>query len=260
MAVTQKPRMVGIVQARMGSTRLPGKVLVNIAGHPMLWHVVNRVHRAKLVDDVLVATSESTSDDPVVAFCEQAGIPCFRGSEDDVLDRYYQAAKWIGAKVVVRITADCPLLDPDVVDDVVRCYVDGGYDYVSNTSPPTFPDGLDTEVFSFETLERAWREAKWQSEREHATPYIRKHPELFRIGNVTYVEDLSSMRWTVDEPQDLEFVRAVYDHLESMSSGMADVLAVLKRHPELVEINAGIGRNEGYQESVHEDRLIDPKP
>ena len=159
--------------------------------------------------------------------------------------------------MIVRITPDCPLIDPDVADDVVKCYVDGDYDYVSNASPPTFPDGLDIEVFSFEALERAWREAKWRSEREHVTAYMRKHPELFRFGNITYGEDLSSMRWTVDELQDLEFVRAVYDHLKSMSSGMADVLDVLKRHPEVMEINAGIGRNEGYQESVREDILLD---
>ena len=251
--------ITAIIQARMGSTRLPGKTLMDISGHPMLWHVVNRARQIEALDEIVVATSDNASDDSIVAFCKQERIPCFRGDEDDVLDRYYQAAKWIGADVIVRITPDCPLIDPDVVDDVVKCYVDGDYDYVSNTDPPTFPDGLDTEVFSFEALERAWREAKLQSEREHVTPYIRKHPELFRIGNVTYGEDLSSMRWTVDEPQDLEFVRAVYDHLESMSSGMADVLDVLKKHPELMEINAGIGRNEGYQKSVREDRSMDPE-
>ena len=128
---------------------------------------------------------------------------------------------------------------------------------MSNDDPPTFPDGLDTEVFSLNALEHVWREAKWQSERQHVTPYIRKHPELFRIGNVACGEDLSGMRWTVDEPQDLAFVRAVYDHLESTSAGLADVLGVLKRYPELISINSGIGRNEGYQESVREDRLAE---
>lgn len=249
--------IAAIIQARMGSTRVPGKVLLDIRGHPMLWHVVNRVRQVRSLDQVLVATSDGSSDDPIAAFCEQEGIPCFRGSEDDVLDRYYQAAKWIGADVVVRITADCPLVDPSIVDDVVRCFVEGDYDYVSNTDPPTFPDGLDAEVFSFDALERAWREARWQSEREHVTPYMRKHPELFRIGNLTYEENLAGMRWTVDEPQDLEFVRAVYDHLGSTSFGMADVLDILKKRPELAEINASIGRNEGYQKSLREDRLID---
>jgi len=256
--MAQKPKVVAIIQARMGSTRLPRKVLLDICGRSMLWHVVNRVRQAKLLSGVVVATSVDSSDDPVAGFCEQEGNPCFRGSEDDVLDRYYQTARWMSADVIVRITADCPLIDPNVVASVVQCYLDGNYDYVSNTDPPTFPDGLDTEVFSLEALKRTWHEARLQSEREHVTPYIRKHPELFRIGNVTYGEDLSSMRWTVDEPRDLGFVRAVYDHLKSMSSNMADALDILKEHPELMKINAGIGRNEGYQKSVREDGLIGP--
>ena len=252
-------RIIALIQARMSSTRLPGKILAEIAEQPMLWHVVNRVRQAEALDKVVVATSDDPSDDGVVAFCERQGIPCFRGSGDDVLDRYYQAAKWMSADVIVRITADCPLIDPDVVDDVVKCYMEGDYNYVSNTAPPTFPDGLDTEVFSFQALERAWREAKWLSEREHVTPYIRKHPEVFRTGNVAYREDLSHMRWTVDEPQDLEFVRAVYSFLKNASFRMADVLNLFKKHSELMEINAGIGRNEGYQKSVREDGLIGPE-
>lgn len=255
----QKPRVVGIVQARMGSTRLPGKVLMEIVGHPMLWHVVDRVRQAETLDKVVVATSDDPSDHAIAFFCKREGIPCFQGSKDDVLDRYYRAAEWIGADVIVRITADCPLIDPDVVDDIVKYYMEGDYDYVSNTAPPTFPDGLDAEVFSFQALERAWCEAKWQSEREHVTPYIRKHPELFRTGNVAYREDLSHMRWTVDEPQDLEFVRAVYSFLKNVSFRMTDVLNLLKKHPKLMEINAGIKRNEGYQKSVREDGLIGPE-
>ncbi|MFX0195113.1 MAG: cytidylyltransferase domain-containing protein [Candidatus Hodarchaeota archaeon] len=248
--------IAAIIQARMGSMRLPGKVLLDISGQPMLWHVVNRVRRVKRVDKVFVATSDEVSDDPIVAFCEEEGISCFRGSSDNVLDRYYQAAKWLDADVIVRITADCPLIDPEVLNDVVEHYMEGDFDYVSNIDPPTFPDGLDIEVFSCQTLQWAWREAKLQSEREHVTPYIRRRPQLFRIGNVTYKEDLSKMRWTVDEPADLEFVRAVYEYLGSMSFGLADVLNVLKNHPELMEINAGIGRNEGYQKSVREERAV----
>jgi spore coat polysaccharide biosynthesis protein SpsF len=225
----------------------------------MLWHVVNRVRQAETLDKVVVVTSDDSSDDAVVAFCKQEGIPCFRGSEDDVLDRYYQAAKWMSADVIVRITADCPLIDPDIVDKVVRVYMNGNYDYVSNTNPPTYPDGLDTEVFSLEALKHTWHEARLRSEREHVTPYIRKHPELFRTGNVAYREDLSHIRWTVDEPQDLEFVRAVYSFLTDAWFRMADVLNLFKRHPELMKINAGIGRNEGYQKSVHEDGLIGPE-
>jgi len=251
--------IAAIIQARMDSTRLAGKVLMDIAGKPMLWHVVHRASQAKLVDKAVIATSTNKSDNLIVTFARINDIPCFRGSEDDVLDRFYQAAKAYKADVIVRITADCPLIDSDVADDVIRFYTTGDYEYVSNTNPPTFPDGLDVEIFSFQTLERTWHEAKRQSEREHVTPYIRKRPELFQIGNVTYGEDLSSMRWTVDEPRDLEFVRAVYNCLGAVSFSIADVLDVLKKHPELMEINAGIGRNEGYQKSMHEDGLIAPE-
>ena len=246
--------IVAIIQARMGSTRLPGKVLACIASQPMLWHVVNRTRRAKLLDEVVVATSTDASDVPVVLFCEQEKIPCFRGSQDDVLDRYYQAAKGYQASVVVRITADCPLIDPEVVDEVIDVYLKGDYDYVTNTAPPTFPDGLDTEVFSFQALERAWHEAKRQSEREHVTPYIYNHPELFRMGNVASGKDLSGMRWTVDEPSDLEFVRVVYEHANGMLFNMEHVIDLLERHPEFLEINSDIERNEGYQKSLREDK------
>ena len=232
---------------------------MDICGHPMLWHVVNRVHQVGLLSGVVVATSVNSSDDPVVAFCVQESIPYFRGSEEDVLERYYQAAKWIGADMIVRITADCPLIDPQIIDRVIEHYLSGDFDYVSNTHPPTYPDGIDVEVFSFNALEKAWKEARWLSEREHVTSYIWKNHDKFKLFNVENDEDISGLRWSVDEPQDLEFVRAVYDHLEGMSSGMADVLDVLKKRPELMEINAGIGRNEGYQKSVREDRLVDPE-
>ncbi|MCK4598754.1 glycosyltransferase family protein [Candidatus Bipolaricaulota bacterium] len=257
--MTQKPKVVAIIQARMGSARLTGKVLMDIAGKPMLWHVVHRASQSKLVDKVVIVTSTNKSDNLIVTFARTNDIPCFRGSEDDVLDRYYQAAKWMSADVIVRITADCPLIDPDIVDKVVRSYMNGDYDYVSNTNPPMYPDGLDTEVFSLEALKRTWYEAGLQSEREHVTPYIRKHPELFRIGNVRYGRDLSSMRWTVDDSRDLEFVRAVHGYLGSNSFTVANVLSLLKKHPELMEINAGIGRNEGYQKSLREDGLIAPE-
>lgn len=253
--------IVTIIQARMGSTRLPGKVLMDICGHPMLWHVINRARQAKLLDDVLVATSEKASDDPVVAFCEQEGVPCFRGSEDDVLDRYYRAAVWIGADTVVRITADCPLIDPVVSDKVIAAYLDGGCDYASNTIERTYPDGLDTEVFSFETLEKAWLEARLMSEREHVTPYIWKNEELFNLRQVTQEMDLSGLRWTVDEPEDLEFVRRIYEHLYQPGQFflMEEIVKLLERHPEFLEINQDFGTNEGYLHSLQEDRALWPR-
>lgn len=197
----------------MGSTRLPGKVLAEIAGHPMLWHVVQRLCHARTLDRIVVATSDRAADDAIATLCERMGVECFRGSEDDVLDRYYQAAKAYEADVIVRITADCPLIDPHVVDEVISTYLDSEFDYVTNTLRITYPAGLDTEVFSFAALEKAWKEARKPAEREHVTPYIRRSGK-FRVGGVENEETSRFFyRWTVDEPRDLEFVRRVYDEL-----------------------------------------------
>lgn len=250
-------KTVAIIQARMASTRLPGKVMMEVAGKPLLGHVIGRARRARTLDLVAVATSDRQTDDIVSQFCAGAEIPCFRGSEEDVLDRYYKGAKHFGADAIVRLTADCPLLDPVVIDRVVAVFRWGDFDYVSNTLEPTYPDGSDTEVFGRETLERAWGEARLKSEREHVTPYIWKNPALFRLANVRSEQDLSHLRWTVDEPEDLEFVRRVYGYLGStMAFGMADILALLREHPELSSINTGSRRNEGYQKSLREDAFV----
>src|ERR1017187_648665 len=200
-------KTVAIIQARIGSTRLPGKVLADILGHPMLWRVVDRVRQAQKVDQVIVATTSATRDDALAEFCQAHQIECFRGDEQDVLDRYFQAARKSGATTIIRITADCPLIDPGVIDRVVGIYQQGGFDYVSNTIEVTYPDGLDTEVFSFASLEQAWQEATKTSEREHVTPYLRTSGK-FQVRNVE--NDLGlplfEHRWTVDEPADLEFV------------------------------------------------------
>ena len=224
----------------------------------MLWHVVHRAQRAKSLYKVVVATSNQSTDDAIAKFCAEHAISCFRGSEADVLDRYYHAAKSFGAEAVVRITGDCPLIDPEIIDRVVREYECDGYDYVTNTHPCTYPDGLDTEVFSAAALARAWRDARRRSEREHVTPYLHKNPSLFRIENVTNNEDISHMRWTVDDHRDLEFVRALYSYLGGISPSMNDILYVLRQRPELMEINAGTGRNDGYLESLREDVTVDP--
>lgn len=249
-------KTVAIIQARMASTRLPGKVMAEVADKLLLEHVIRRAERATSVDLVIVATTDHLADDVVAQFCSKLGVQYFRGSEDDVLDRYYRAAKHFGAEAVVRLTADCPLLDPAVIDKVVREFHSGGYDYVSNAHEPTYPDGLDTEVFGFRALEGAWLEAELRSEREHVTPYIWKHAEMFRLGNVRYEPDLSALRWTVDEPEDLEFVRKVYGCLASKPFfGMSDVLALMAEHPELAALNAAFERNQGYSRSVADDRL-----
>jgi len=246
-------KTVAIIQARMSSTRLPGKVLADVGGKPLLWYVVARAQAARTLDQVVVATSMEGEDNAVEEFCAEASFECFRGSQYDVLDRYYQAARHFQAEIVVRLTADCPLLDPDVIDKVVSAFQDGDFDYASNCVNRSYPDGLDTEVFRRAALERAWLEARLPSEREHVTPYIWKHPELFRLGSVQHSEDLSDLRWTIDEPEDLMFVRALYDSLGAFPSGMAETIKLLKEHPELAEINKGFESNEGYEKSLRED-------
>jgi spore coat polysaccharide biosynthesis protein SpsF len=249
-------KTAAIIQARMASTRLPGKVMADLAGKTLLERVVERARLAASLDFVLVATSNLSSDDSLASHCVACGIPCFRGSHDDVLDRYHWAAHEIGAEIIVRLTADCPLLDPAVIDRVVETFQSGDFDYVANTLQPTYPDGLDTEVFGFPALERAWKEARLPSEREHVTPYIWKQPTLFKLGSVKQTVDLSMLRWTVDEPQDLEFVRRIYAELGPGRFQMADILALLRAAPCLAEGNRGFVRNEGYQKSLREDGAV----
>jgi spore coat polysaccharide biosynthesis protein SpsF len=249
---------VAIIQARMGSSRLPGKVLKDICGKPMLQRVVERISQAKSLSRVVVATTTSSDDDAIEKFCDGHGIDSFRGSQNDVLDRYHGAAEKFSADTVVRITADCPLADPEIIDLVVRNFLTAGgaFDYYSNINPPTYPDGLDTEVFSRQSLEIMWQEARLKSEREHVTLFIRNHPERFRIGNLTGEIDLSQMRWTVDEPADLEFVVGVYASFGEKKFGFMDVVGYLTRHPGLTELNKGIIRDEGLLKSLREDGLF----
>jgi glutamate-1-semialdehyde aminotransferase/spore coat polysaccharide biosynthesis protein SpsF (cytidylyltransferase family)/predicted dehydrogenase len=247
---------IAIVQARMGSSRLPGKSLADIDGKPMLWHVVERVKRATTVDRVVVATSTEPADDAVEEMCQAHGIVCHRGSEMDVLDRFYDAARAEKAGAIVRITADCPLIDPGIIDQVVRRFERGDVDYASNAMVRSFPDGLDVEVFSFNVLEKAWREARKPSEREHVTPYLRTN--RFRTANVENEAVVTGeyYRWTVDETADLEFVRAVYRRLKSKERfGMSDVLDLLRQNPGLERMNSDIVSNRGYYKSLYEESL-----
>lgn len=233
--------IVAIIQARMASTRLPGKIMVNVAGKPILEHIIERIKKSQLIDKIVVATTVKEQDKPTIAIANKCNVESFAGSEEDVLDRFYQAAKVYEADIIVRITADDPFKDPEVIDKVVTCYL--GYksatDYASNTINPTYPLGLDVEVFSFDTLERTWREAKEPFEREHVTPYIWGHPEIFRLANVQNEEDLSHLRWTLDNEADLEFIQEVYAILyrEGKIFLMDDILDLLKKEPRLVRIN-----------------------
>jgi spore coat polysaccharide biosynthesis protein SpsF len=236
-------KTVAIVQARMGSTRLPGKVLQDLAGEPMLARVVNRTYRAKTLQEVVIATTTNTVDDVIVKLCEARGWSWFRGSEEDVLDRYYRAAKKYQADFIVRITSDCPLIDPEVIDQVVQEFLERQpeVDYASNTWPRrTFPRGLDTEVMRMDVLERAWREDRNPAWREHVTPYIYRNPDRFRIHNVVSPVDYSAMRWTVDTQEDLAFVRQIYDYFGHDRFSWREVLKVLEEHPEWLEINRGV--------------------
>ena len=251
--------ILAIIQARMGSSRLPGKVLLDLAGRPVLWHAVSRVQKASLVDQVLVATTDQPSDEPIRRFCAEQAVQCFGGSEQDVLDRFVQAARFAGgteSDAIVRITADCPLIDPTVIDQVVAAYRQVGADYVSNVQPPTFPDGLDVEVFRFSALLTAWREAKLISEREHVTPYLRNHPEKFSAHNVTHDTDLSALRWTLDEPADYSLLQRIVAELDRTRPDfhLADVLQVLAAHPEWQELNRDFQRNEGYVKSLRQEQ------
>lgn len=252
-------KIVAIIQARMGSTRLPGKMLQDIAGKPAIERVFKRVRQSKLIQEIWLATTASPADDKLADWAEKNGVSCYRGSENDVLDRYYQAALKSKADVAIRITGDCPLLDWRVVDEVIKCYGDGSkYDYASNTDPPTYPDGLDVEIFSFKALERAWKEAELQSEREHVTPYIRKHPELFKMSNVKNDTDLSFHRWTLDTKEDLDLISRIAGECDKIEGdwGLPDIIRILSEHPDWLAINKIYQRNEGYQKSLNEDKKI----
>jgi len=232
--------MVAIIQARTASTRLPGKVLMDLAGEPMLARVLRRTLRATTLDEVVVATTIQPADDAIAAICLARGWKYFRGSEDDVLDRYYQAAVEFNSEAIVRITSDCPLIDSDIVDRVVQEFLDRqpGVDYVSNALPKTtFPRGLDTEIMRFDVLKRAWFEDTNPLWREHVTPFILRHPDLFRLHGVVNDVDQSYMRWTVDTREDLELVRRIFASFGHDQFSWLDVVSLLTKNSQWLRLN-----------------------
>ncbi|MBN2116909.1 MAG: glycosyltransferase family protein [Anaerolineales bacterium] len=255
-----KPRVVAIIQGRMSSSRLPGKILADIAGQPMLGRVFLRTSRAATVAETIFATTTDPSDDPVAEYCDFSGIPFTRGSLYDVLDRYYQAAKQAKANVVVRVTADCPVIDPALIDDVVNTLLDDEYDFVCNRLPlpwhRTYPIGLDVEACTFKNLEKAWKVAKEPQQREHAMPYFYEGVELitenrslqtgisprgFRVALLHHTTDFGDYRWTVDTPEDLEFIRQVYHRFDGRDDfTWKEVLDLVHDEPQLMKINAGV--------------------
>jgi spore coat polysaccharide biosynthesis protein SpsF len=231
-------RVVAIIQARMGSTRLPGKVLKDLCGETVLARVVNRTRRATLLQEVVVATSVQPADDAIVQECGRLSVACFRGDEADVLDRYYRAAEKFSADAIVRITSDCPLIDPEVSDKTIRAFLDQHPDYASNVLQRSYPRGLDTEVMTFAALQSAQREARDPYQREHVTPFLYQHPDRFRLVSVTGDRDYSHYRWTLDTREDLEFLRAVYARrAETSDPAWQDVLRILEEEPDLAAIN-----------------------
>ncbi|MBF0123441.1 MAG: glycosyltransferase family protein [Candidatus Omnitrophica bacterium] len=251
-------RYLAVIQARMSSSRLPGKVLLPVCGKPLLALMVERVRRATRIDHFIIATSTSADDDAIKKTCDVLGVPCFRGSLDDVLDRYYQAALAFQPENVIRMTADCPVIDPEIVDRTIDFFQEGGFDYVGNALKPTFPDGLNCEVMTFRSLQRAWQEADRKTQREHVTLYIYQHPEQFKLGSFEQAQDLSHLRWTVDHPCDLELIRTIYEELYSGKPefGMNDILTLLKQKPELIDLNAGIIRNEALKKSLVQEKSV----
>jgi spore coat polysaccharide biosynthesis protein SpsF len=248
-------KVLAIVQARVSSSRLPGKVLRPILGTPMLLQQIKRLKASQLIDHLVVATSIHKSDDPLVEIMENADIAYFRGRLANVLDRFYQAALSHRPRHIVRITGDCPVIDPFIVDDVIGIHLKEGNDYTTNALTPSFPDGLDIEIMTFDALHLAWEKSQLPSEKEHVTYFIQKHPELFKLKNVLSKNDLSFLRWTVDEHEDFELITEIYKELYPTKPdfNMSDILNLLELRPELRFLNTQFERNEGLDKSLQED-------
>lgn len=237
-------KIVIIVQARMTSTRLPGKILKKVLGKPLLEYQIERLRRVKLADEIVIATTINETDELIVQLCDSLSVSYFRGSEEDVLSRYYEAAKVHQADVIVRVTSDCPLIDPEVIDRVIKFYINyqTKYDYVSNSLERTYPRGMDTEVFSFKALQEAFLEATALPDREHVTPFIHRQPQRYSLASVNYSENQSHHRWTVDTPEDFELIKriieAIYPNLPDLT--LKDCFNLLENNPEWLTINAHV--------------------
>jgi spore coat polysaccharide biosynthesis protein SpsF len=248
--------IVAILQARVSSTRLPNKVLKTLLGKPMLQRQIERIKRSTYLNDIVVATSIEPEDDAIFELCNNLKVKCFRGSLDNVLDRYYQAAKTYNADHIVRLTGDCPLIDSQVIDQVIAMHLMHHTDYCCNCNPPTFPDGLDIEIFNRQALNLSWEKAQKPSEKEHVTQFIRNNDNLFKKENYQQSPNLSHLRWTVDENSDFDFVTQIYQYLYPQKADFStqDILQLLKEKPELIKINSMFNRDEGLLKSLAEDK------
>ncbi|NQU81376.1 MAG: glycosyltransferase family protein, partial [Bacteroidetes bacterium] len=250
--------IIAILQARMGASRLPNKVLLKIKGKTLIELYINRVEQSQLIDKVVIATTKKPEDDVIQEIVTQLGHECFRGSENDLLDRYYQCAKKYKADVVVRITLDDPFVDYRVTDRAVQIFKDNQVDFVTNHFKPTYPEGLDVEVYSINALEKSWNEAKLLSEREHVFPYIQNNQDQFKIINFEQERDYSHLRWTIDYECDYEMTKVIYDYLYDKKPIFLqeDILELLKKHPEISKINIHIKRKEGVNRTKANDRIV----
>jgi len=241
--------IVAIIQARVSSTRLPSKVFSEISGKPLIWHVVNRMKWSKKINKIILATTTNPKDDQLCSWAEKNNLKTIRGSESDVLSRFYKAANIYQAEVIVRVTSDDPFKDPRIIDSVIDLYKKNTLDFAYNNNPPTFPEGLDAEVFSFFALEKANRESIDPFEREHVTQYLYRHPEIFKQMNFPYKEDLSAFRWTIDTIRDLEMAREVYKYLykEGQIFLMSDILQLIRSKPYIKKINMKVERSAMYK-------------
>lgn len=241
---------VAIVQARCGSSRLPNKIFAGIEGKPLIWHVINRLKYAKKVDSIVIATTENSLDNELYMWCIQNGLSVFRGSENDVLKRYHEAARFSSADIIIRVTADDPFKDPDLIDRAITSLESNQFDLVSNNYPPSYPEGLDVEVFTYDALCIAAKNSTDNFEREHVTQYFYRNPTCFKIGQITNDKDLSRLRWTIDTEADLLMVQAVYSHLYKEHGPIFyrdDILKLLERYPDIEAINSHVARSALYQ-------------
>ena len=257
------PNIVTVIQARCGSTRLPGKVMLPLCGKPLLFRMVQRVLAAQLAGTVVVATTQEQQDDPIVELCQKYDLNVFRGHSTDLLDRHYQAAKEYNADVVLKIPSDCPLIDPKIIDKTIQFYLrhQGEYDFVSNLHPATYPDGNDVEIMTINALEKAWKEAQKPLEREHTTPYFWENPTLFRQANLPWSSGLDysmSHRWTIDYPEDYDFINKVYEELFPINATFAleNILELLEQKPEIYQLNSKYAGVNWYRNHLDELKTV----
>ena len=243
-------RINAIIQARCGYTRLPGKIFKDINGKPLLWHVVNRLTYVDLIDNIVVATTTNEKDNLTEEWCKKNEIKCYRGSEEDVLNRFYGAATEFPCDIIVRVTADDPFKEPKIINKIIKKLIDEKLDLSTNVFPPSYPEGLDCEVFTFDVLQTMEKTTNNSYDREHVTPYIYNNPDKFKIGNISSTRQLSSYRWTIDSAEDYEMVNAIYNKRKNEKDKlllMEEILEILEENPEIIDINSNVKRSAMYE-------------